>query len=528
MATLLNRIYDKQLSVYTGYLIFFDDVCMNKYVLSYSANTGVSLGSGTATVTLLYTPAFADMPSVDTVNQSVENGICMRIFAENIFTRKYVLVFDGIIKQKVVNRSPGDATISFTAVDYIYWMQRIIAPIAIPLHDAIAPGERLKWKAQSVDPATTAKAETTEAGKLKGKKVQEFFDILKSKTFENSKTYSDPNTVANFDAAADRVEIMGDISEKLVQLEVIDFVVDTNATFADTMFVTMNNVTNNLLLEFYQDRDGIIRLKPPFWNEGVLRSHVIDPLMIVNAQEQTNWLNFYTRVIMTGGTEEWAQNDSKVDFLTPVGVYVGNLADKSKAKWADYTSEGDTGSSYGGYIPKNGSGSSGSSGGGDTSGWMYPLSKRHTQDPGTGGRQFGASRDGGRAHAGIDLIQSHGVTVYACTSGTVKAINYGFYAGTDAVFFQCDDGYWINFAEISPSVSVGDNVQKGGVIGTLKQNNNGSCMLHIEVYQGDFTGYESLLTNAGSGNYLHVAQKDYKRRMDIVDPSFIADLPGGE
>ena len=362
MATLLNRIYDKQLSIYTGYLVFFDDVCMNKYTLSYSTNTGVSLGSGTATVTLLYTPAFADMPSIDTVNQTVENGICMRIFAENMFTRKYVLVFDGIIKQKVLGRSAGDATVSFTAVDYIYWMQRIVAPIAIPLHDAIAPGERLKWKAQSVDPATTAKAETTEAGRLKGKKVQEFFDILKSKTFENSKTYSDPNTVANFDAAADRVEIMGDISEELVKHEVIDFVVDTNATFADTMFVTMNNVTSNLLLEFYQDRDGIIRLKPPFWNEGVLRSHVIDPLMIVNAQEQTNWLNFYTRVIMTGGTEEWAQNDSKVDFLTPVGVYVGNLSDKSRARWTDYTSEGDTGSSYGGYIPKNGSSGGGAGG----------------------------------------------------------------------------------------------------------------------------------------------------------------------
>ena len=172
--------------------------------------------------------------------------------------------------------------------------------------------------------------------------------------FKNSKTYSDPNSVANFDAAADRVEVMGDISQTLVRDRVMDFVIDTNSTFADTMYVALHNAAGNLLLEFYQDRDGIIRLKPPFWNEGVLRSHIIDPLMIVSAQEQTNWLNFYTRVITTGGTEEWVQNEAKVDFLTPVGVYVGNLADKSKGKWADYTSEGDIGSSFGGYIPKSG------------------------------------------------------------------------------------------------------------------------------------------------------------------------------
>ena len=347
----LNKIKDKQIFLYSGYLIYFDDVCMNDFVISYNSNIGVSNGMGSATVELLYTPFFADMPNIDTVNQTVENGICMRIFAENAFTRKYVQIFDGIIKQKVLNRSAGEATISFTAVDYLYWMQRIVAPIAIPFHDAISPGERLRWKAQSVDPASTATVTVTEAGKLKGKKVQEFFDILKSKTFENSKIYSDTNTVANFDAAVDRVEIMGDINEELVKHQVLDFVIDTNTTFADTMYVAMNNVTSNLLLEFYQDRDGIIRLKPPFWNEGVLRSHIIDPLMIVSAQEHTNWLNFYTRIITTGGTEEWVQNDSKVDFLTPVGVYVGNLSDKSKAKWADYTSEGDTGSSYGGaYI----------------------------------------------------------------------------------------------------------------------------------------------------------------------------------
>lgn len=348
--TVTQRIYEKQITLHSDYLIYFDDVLMNEYVLSYNANLGVDIGIGNASVAMMYAPSFNKISVNDSVSDGIENGIQLKIFESNVFSGKYNMVFDGIIKQKMLSRDSSGFQLTFSAVDYLYWMNKIIAPISIPFNEAVSPGERLKWKAQSVDPDKTANVEISKAGSLKGKTIQEYFDRLKEKSFSNSKIYSEENSVVHFDDTVNRVEIMGDINKALVRDEVIDFVVNSNSVFADTVYVSMSNTTNNLMMEFYQDRDGIIRIKPPFWNEAVLKDHIIDPLMIISSSETTDWTKYYTRIIVTGGVEEWmpesGSTSTKVDLLTPVGVYLGSLTDKSQAKWADYTSEGERGSSY--------------------------------------------------------------------------------------------------------------------------------------------------------------------------------------
>ena len=347
--TALMNIHDKQLTLTCDYLIYFDDVLMNDFILSYSCSLGVDIGIGRASVALIYAPQFNKISINDSVNDGIENGTQLRIFMRNVFAETYIMCFEGIIKQKVLARDASGFTLSFVAVDYVYWMNKIIAPISIPINEAISPGERLKWKAQSVDPDLTAKVEIAQAGSLKGKTLTEYFDTLKEKSFTNSKVYSESNSVANWDDVVNRVEIMGDINELLVRDQVIDFVVNSNSVFADTVYVSLSNTTQGLLMEMYQDRDGIVRIKPPFWNEAVLKNHIIDPMMIISAQESTDWNKYYTRIIVTGGVEEWMDSGTtaqKVDLLTPVGVYLGSLTDKSAAKWADYTSEGSYPSSY--------------------------------------------------------------------------------------------------------------------------------------------------------------------------------------
>lgn len=155
--------------------------------------------------------------------------------------------------------------------------------------------------------------------------------------------------------------------------------------------------------------------------------------------------------------------------------------------------------------------------------YIYPLETKHTLDPFSGGRAFGASRDGGnRAHAGIDLIVPHGTKVLAATDGVVNYISYGFYAGTDAIITKNSDGTWFTYGEISPKVSVNSKVIKGQVIGTVIANNSsGASMLHFEAYKGD---YESNVLN-NNGIYKYVSNKNYNRRADLIDPSFVASLP---
>ena len=417
-----KKIHERQLTLHSDYLVYFDDVLMNDYVLSYNTNIGVDVGIGRASVEMMYAPSFNKIRVDDTVTNGVDNGIQLKIFVSNPFSGKYNMVFDGIIKQKVLSRDSRGFQLTFSAVDYIYWMNKIIAPVSIPFNEAVSPGERLKWKAQSVDPELTANVEISSAGSLKGKTLTEYFETLKEKSFTNSKIYSETNSVANWDDVINRVEIMGDINAELVKNEVVDFVINSNTTFADTVYVSMSNTTNNLLMELYQDRDGIVRIKPPFWNEPVLKDHIIDPMMILTATESTDWNKYYTRVIVTGGVEEWmpesGSTSEKVDLLTPVGVYVGSLSDKSAAKWADYTSEGERGSSYR-EVTTNGSSSSSSTsdGGGNSTMSSNPSVKEFLEKASTGSFPAQEWGDGSGTQC-VELPKYYIDKVFGCSCKT--------------------------------------------------------------------------------------------------------------
>ena len=416
-----KKIHERQLTLHSDYLVYFDDVLMNDYVLSYNTNIGVDVGIGRASVEMMYAPSFNKIRVDDTVTNGVDNGIQLKIFVSNPFSGKYNMVFDGIIKQKVLSRDSRGFQLTFSAVDYIYWMNKIIAPVSIPFNEAVSPGERLKWKAQSIDPELTANIEIAAAGSLKGKTLTEYFETLKEKSFTNSKIYSETNSVANWDDVINRVEIMGDINAELVKNEVVDFVINSNTTFADTVYVSMSNTTNNLLMELYQDRDGIVRIKPPFWNEPVLKDHIIDPMMILTATESTDWNKYYTRVIVTGGVEEWmpesGSTSEKVDLLTPVGVYVGSLSDKSAAKWADYTSEGERGSSYREVTTNGSSSSSTSDGGGNSTMSSNPSVKEFLEKASTGSFPAQEWGDGSGTQC-VELPKYYIDKVFGCSCKT--------------------------------------------------------------------------------------------------------------
>lgn len=342
----LKTIHDRQLDMHAGYLVYFDNVCMNEFIKSYVTNIGISVGMSSASVTMLYAPQFKTIDTIDDYGglleseDGVQNGTNLRIFTENPFSRKYEIIFDGIIKGKSFARNPYGFELSFTATDYMYWLNRTVIPISIPFNEKVSSGDRIRWKGQGIDVDNVDSVNIVSAGQLTGKTISEYWnDTLKKSLLQNSTIFSDPNTVAVFDNAINRIELMGDINPVLVQQKIIDLVLTANATFADTAYVSLNNVSSNLLMEFFQDKDGVIRLKPPFWNEPVLKSHIIDPIMIKSGSENTNWGNLYTRIISQGGVEEWQADSistSRPDLLTPVGVYVGNLKDKSKGQWADY------------------------------------------------------------------------------------------------------------------------------------------------------------------------------------------------
>ncbi len=158
--------------------------------------------------------------------------------------------------------------------------------------------------------------------------------------------------------------------------------------------------------------------------------------------------------------------------------------------------------------------------------WISPLKGSCTMDLEIDGRGFGASRSNGtRAHAGIDYLAEPGREVVAVTSGTVRYVDKNFYAGTQAIDVENDDGTWVRYTEIlvNSNISVGTRLKQGDVVGIVIPNNeSGSSMLHFEVYQGidkkgnDLSGY---LTDRSNTAYDYVDGTKYQRRRDLIDPT---------
>ena len=156
--------------------------------------------------------------------------------------------------------------------------------------------------------------------------------------------------------------------------------------------------------------------------------------------------------------------------------------------------------------------------------WIYPLETKATLDPTKDGREFGADRDNGRKHAGVDFIAPVGTNVISMSDETGEVIaTYDFWAGTQAVEVKYPDGTIIRYTEIKSTVKVGDKVNQGEQIGEVIANTkNKAAMLHLEIYKGTASGS---LTNIGnSSNYDNVTPQKYQRRKDLIDPTSAKDL----
>ena len=156
--------------------------------------------------------------------------------------------------------------------------------------------------------------------------------------------------------------------------------------------------------------------------------------------------------------------------------------------------------------------------------WTRPI--RADILPVSGGRQFGAVRSDGRLHAGVDWFVPNGAgtPVYAMADGVVEEyLATNFYGGTGALSVRHRDGSVARYGEGAPLVKSGAQVKKGQKIAVLKANSiDGGTMLHLELYSGSASG---LLTVSGNRSYLHLKSGLYNRRKDLLDPSFLLNLP---
>lgn len=268
-----------------------------------------------------------DVPDTDKAiplagDDGVENMTNLRIFVRNVFNGKYAQVFGGNIRSKSISFSAGVYTLTFQAEDYMNWLNRTICPIAVPFDGTLTSGDVLRWKGQGINLDKVKSVTNVSEITFRGKTLTQTWAEMSKQTLEANALYTAPDSVSMWDNPIKRVVVMGDIDEKLREAEVVDFMIANNATSVNTIYVMMNDILQTLMFEFYQDRDENIRIKPPYWNEHVIKSHVIDASLIVNYSETSNFNNYYTRMIVTGGLEAWKQDTSELtkSILTPTVV----------------------------------------------------------------------------------------------------------------------------------------------------------------------------------------------------------------
>jgi murein DD-endopeptidase MepM/ murein hydrolase activator NlpD len=89
-----------------------------------------------------------------------------------------------------------------------------------------------------------------------------------------------------------------------------------------------------------------------------------------------------------------------------------------------------------------------------------------------------------RKHAAVDLAARSGDKVLAIDRGVVlgPATGYELHAGLGAIVVRHPDADYI-YAEIDPSVSPGQEVEAGEVMGTVRADSDGLAMLHLEAWE---------------------------------------------
>ncbi len=139
---------------------------------------------------------------------------------------------------------------------------------------------------------------------------------------------------------------------------------------------------------------------------------------------------------------------------------------------------------------------------------IFPLAEKPTLNW-RGGRGFGAQRDGGRKHAGCDLIVPEGTPIYAIADGRVTVGPYLFYHGTYAIEIVHPQfvARYCEIRGVADGIGVGRVVKEGELIAYVGKMYRDS-MLHLEMFTG-----------AKKGPLTDRSRTPFCRRADLIDPT---------
>lgn len=307
----------------TDYIIFFDDQHIQRFVTSFTVTTSVNSSVGEAVIECVYAKALMDVPYMTDV----------KVFVRNIFSGRYKMVFDGQIHTRQVTMSAGSRQITFIAYDYMYWLQKLPVPFVLGLEQGkLDNNVTLAWQAQGINTHQVRTVMTSGQLAFAGRDMREtikqiFLYIDQALTYSPDYNQTEHNSIYKWVDIKEKIRVLSDFDPRIRDDSLIDLFYQ--GSIIQNLFVLINGITSSIGYEFYQDVDGIIKIKEPFWYDGIIKPFVIDPNLILDFNETTTWDNKPTRVLATGGLEENYQQhigDSSIelDIQLPSVLYIHN------------------------------------------------------------------------------------------------------------------------------------------------------------------------------------------------------------
>ena len=471
----------------SNYIIYIDDVRVDQFVISWSATTGLSANQTNATITFFRSPAMDEWKSYLSR---------VKIFAENPFSKKYSLVFEGDITNRSWSEKKSHmGTVTLHCSGFYHWLE-VKVPMGINVKDEMNPLQRFIYEAQNINIDEVRELIISDSEvMLKDNNIQGIIDQLFTKITTGYYEAAGDDTNFGFTNVKERFAILSDVKEEFRESGFLDLFTFSKATYIDSFTAFFMEVIEQLMMEFYQDRDGSLKVKFPGWGEDLLYSHIIDASIVEQISGVSNWVAEPTRVLAIGSATQLQQAMSDRGSLTgdffhdlsiPIGLYIGDPRRPDTEEYYSATLElevnggGGDGDFGGGDDSFDGSSAEVGEGGGNavkTDNWYDDLPNYRIT-----GQHYSS---GGRArHMGVDYSHINDPLYNLGTDGVViKSGPTSGTMGTMIIIEQQIEGSTYQFIYMHLSgvnVKPGDRVKAGQRIGTTGSTGGG--------YSGAFTG----------------------------------------
>lgn len=324
----------------SNYIVYFDNVRVDPFVVSWNTKNGLFANDASANITLFRSDAMDNWKAYLTQ---------VKIFGENPFTKKFTLMFDGEIMNRSWNQNRSDmGKVTFQAKGYYHWLD-IQVPLAIQSMDEYDPLLRFIYEAQNIniDEVRTLITPNSEV-LMKDKNIEEIIDQLFSKLTMGYYDVAGDETAFAFAKVKDRFKVMVDVLPEFREAGFLDLFTFTKTTQIESFYVFLNEVLAQLMFEFYQDRDGSFRIKTPSWADNVMKAHVIDSSIVTSISGLDDWEQEPTRVLAIGAETQYYASmrqqgivtDDALNHLSiPVGLYIGDPQDPDNEEYYSQTLE---------------------------------------------------------------------------------------------------------------------------------------------------------------------------------------------